>query len=94
VTAQSLEGHFGRKAKEIAWKLIQDGRARFVASDGHDIEHRPPRLDRAFALVSGKHGETAANRLFIENPRRLLEGSRMPESPPPSKPKMRLRFFR
>jgi protein-tyrosine phosphatase len=94
VTAQSLEGHFGRKAKEIAWKLIRDGRARFVASDGHDTERRPPRLDRAFALVSEKHGEAAANRLFIENPRHILEGSQMPESAPPAKPKMRLPFFR
>jgi protein-tyrosine phosphatase len=94
VTAQSLEGHFGRKARETAWKLLQDGRAQFVASDGHDIEHRPPRLDRAFALVAEKHGEPTANRLFIENPRHLLEGSRIPESTAHDKPKFRFSFFR
>jgi protein-tyrosine phosphatase len=94
VTAQSLEGHFGRKAKEIAWKLVQDGRAQFVASDGHDLVHRPPRLDRAFALVSQKHGHATAQRLFTDNPRHALEGSRITETPRPEKTKFRFPFFR
>ena len=94
VTAQSLEGGFGRRAKQIAWRLIQDGRAQFVASDGHDTEHRPPRLDRAFALVAAKHGDDVAQRLFIRNPRRIIEGARMTQTIVPDKPKLRLPFFR
>jgi protein-tyrosine phosphatase len=94
VTAQSLEGSFGRRAREIAFRLIQDGRAQFVASDGHDTEHRPPRLDRAFALVSEKHGESVAQRLFVHNPRCVLEGSRITEAVAPEKPKLRFPFFR
>jgi len=94
VTAQSLEGRFGRRAREISWKLVQDGRAQFVASDGHDTEHRPPRLDRAFALVAEKHGEPVAQRLFLENPRRVVEGSRIARSEVPEKPRSRFRLFR
>jgi protein-tyrosine phosphatase len=94
VTAQSLEGHFGRRAKEIAWRLIQDGRAQFVASDGHDLEFRPPRLDRAFALVAEKFGDPAARKLFIQNPLHVLKGTRIEDSAPPEKQKKRFPFFR
>src|SRR5208337_1528651 len=47
LTAQSLLGHFGPQAQRFAVTMLDKGLAHFVASDGHDLRGRPPRLDRA-----------------------------------------------
>lgn len=93
ITGQSLEGGFGRTAKEIAWRLLDEEKAHFVASDGHDPEHRPPRLDRSFSLVARKFGEEFATRLFVENPGRVLTGSPL-EFGKVQRQKSRFRLFR
>ncbi len=74
ITAQSLEGNFGRTAHKIAWRLLKENKVHFVASDGHDMEHRPPRLDRAYAEVAKKHSVETADLLFRDNPRLALDG--------------------
>jgi protein-tyrosine phosphatase len=87
VTAQSLLGGFGRKAKAFSEELMQRGLVQFVASDGHDREHRPPRLDLACRLVRDRYGEATAERLFTTNPAAVLAGEDLPreatELPPP-----------
>jgi len=51
VTSQSLLGGFGRRAggrgRSSRPRLVH-----FIASDAHDCERRPPRLDLAFAHVA------------------------------------------
>src|SRR5579863_3814265 len=49
ITAQSVMGGFGRQAKAFCEVLLDRGLVHFVASDAHDCEHRPPRLDEARA---------------------------------------------
>jgi protein-tyrosine phosphatase len=93
ITAQSLEGHFGRTAKQIAWRLIEEDRVHFVASDGHDTSFRPPRLDRAYAEVVQKHSVAVADRLFRDNPRAVLEGAPIALDRVTKKPKSRFRLF-
>jgi protein-tyrosine phosphatase len=75
ITAQSLDGHFGRTAREIAWRLLDENKVHFVASDGHDTDFRPPRLDRAYAAIAKKHGAEIADRLLEENPKNVLQGT-------------------
>jgi protein-tyrosine phosphatase len=74
VTAMSLLGKFGKKALKIATRMLDNGLAHFVASDGHDIIGRPPRLDAAFQWVTERYGSELAELLFIDNPRAAVEG--------------------
>ena len=63
VNGTSLLGHHGSDAEEIAWTLVEGGRAAVVASDGHRAT-RPPHLDAAFEAVAARLGEDAALPLF------------------------------
>ena len=79
VTAQSLLGQFGRRAKSFTEELMKRGLVHLVASDGHDLKQRPPRLDEACALVREQYGEATAKRLFTTNPAAVLVGEMLPE---------------
>ena len=94
ITAQSLEGHFGRTAKQLSWRLLEENKVHFVASDGHDAEFRPPRLDRAYEQVVQKQSIETANRLFRDNPRLALEGLPLPALAYNKKQKTPFRFFK
>jgi protein-tyrosine phosphatase len=74
VTAMSLLGMFGKKALRIATRMLDNGLAHFVASDGHDPIGRPPRLDVAFEWVRERYGIELAELLFIDNPRAAIKG--------------------
>jgi tyrosine-protein phosphatase YwqE len=63
VNASSLLGRHGDEAEQAAWRLLRDGTAAFVASDGHR-ESRPPYLDAAFELVKADLGAEMALRYF------------------------------
>ncbi|HVM68844.1 MAG TPA: CpsB/CapC family capsule biosynthesis tyrosine phosphatase [Gaiellaceae bacterium] len=63
VNGSSLLGRHGLATRELAFALVDDGRASLVASDGHR-QARPPHLDDAYELVVGRVGESAATRLF------------------------------
>ncbi len=74
VTAQSVLGEFGRRAAEFSRTLLDRRLVHFLASDGHDCEHRPPRLDLAHAWVKQEYGEDVADALCISNPNATLLG--------------------
>lgn len=78
VTAQSLLGRFGRKARAFSVELLKRGLVHFVASDGHDCKNRPPRLDYAFGWVRDEFGAATAERLFTSNPAAVLAGEPLP----------------
>ena len=63
VNATSLLGRHGDEAEGLGWRLLRDGTAAFVASDGHR-ESRPPYLDAAFAVARADLGAEAALRYF------------------------------
>jgi len=78
VTAQSLLGRFGRRAKDFAEKLMKQGLVHFIASDAHDIKDRTPDLRQAWEYVARKYGEDRAEKLFVTNPAATLKGERLP----------------
>lgn len=84
ITAQSLLGEFGRRARAASWDLVKRNLVHVVASDGHDCESRPPRLDLARALVASEFGEAVAERLFSVNPGAVVRGEELP--PPGEEP--------
>lgn len=96
VTAQSLFGTFGRSAKAAAMTLLRRGLVHFVASDGHDLERRPPRLDEAFERVTAELDRATAERLFLEHPAAALSGESIPAGPlsVPAKRRRWWHFFR
>lgn len=79
VTTQSLTGYWGSKARKFSETLMAGNLVHVFASDGHDLEHRPARMDEAFALVKSEWGEARAQRLFVENPRAVIDGAPLPE---------------
>ena len=44
ITASSLTSHFGRAAHDIASYLLTTGQVTVIATDSHNIHHRPPAL--------------------------------------------------
>ena len=79
VTTQSLTGYWGSKARKFSETLMAGNLVHVFASDGHDLEHRPARMDEAFALVKSDWGEARAQRLFVENPQAVIDGAPLPE---------------
>lgn len=74
VTGQSFLGVFGRPAKQFADLLLDRDLVHFVASDAHDCEHRPPRLDESYAYVLCKAGRERADLLFRAYPQCVIDG--------------------
>ena len=78
VTSLSFTGIFGRGAASASVRLFERGLVHVIASDAHDPEYRHPRLDKARAAVSAAYGEDAAEILFTDNPRCIIEGLPVP----------------
>lgn len=74
LTAQSVTGDFGRAAKDFCEVLMDHGLAHFVASDGHDCERRPVRMDRARAWLTEHRGEAVSELLCVTNPGAVITG--------------------
>jgi len=94
LTGQSLTGEFGRKARVFCRSLLDRGLVHFVASDAHDCEHRPPRLDQARDWLKGHYGQDAADLLCTTNPRFALEGEPVESLKPAANPRKWLTFWR
>jgi protein-tyrosine phosphatase len=74
VTAQSLLGDFGRRARDFCKVLLDRGLVHFVASDAHDCQRRPPVLDQARQWLTEAYGEELAEALLVTNPHAVLTG--------------------
>ena len=74
VTAGSVTGRFGKRARTCVDQLMERGLVHFVASDAHDLQHRPPSLREAHAAMSRKWGAARVEPLFVDNPRAVLTG--------------------
>ncbi|HEY3069720.1 MAG TPA: CpsB/CapC family capsule biosynthesis tyrosine phosphatase [Gaiellaceae bacterium] len=75
VNATSVLGYHGAEIEASAWRLLDDGLADLVASDGHR-RARPPELDEAYRAVSARVGE-AAEALFDGRALPLPAGDRV-----------------
>jgi protein-tyrosine phosphatase len=62
VNASSLTGWDGPEIEQLAWRILEEGTASLVGSDGHRPT-RPPHLDEAYALAEQRLGG-AARTLF------------------------------
>ncbi len=58
----------------ILLRLLKQNLVHFIASDAHSIDMRPPILSNAYRFIEKRAGKKYAEGLFIENPRKVLEG--------------------
>ncbi|SEF52990.1 protein-tyrosine phosphatase [Bryocella elongata] len=83
VTAGSLLGEFGKTARAISNRYVEDHWATIVATDAHNTTSRPPNLRPAYQYLSQNFGEETARRLCITNPQRIFEGEALGPQPYP-----------
>jgi protein-tyrosine phosphatase len=55
-------------------KMIKKGYVHIVATDAHDTVRRPPILSVAYEIISRKVDRDTANRLFMHNPLKIIQG--------------------
>ncbi len=72
LTAASVAGLFGPKALASALQLLDAGVVTVIASDAHNLEHRPPRMRAARSAIAARYGESAAALLTETNPGTIL----------------------
>jgi protein-tyrosine phosphatase len=68
VTASSVAGHFGEAAQDIAHTLLEQGLVTILASDAHNLQHRPPHLREGMEHAARIVGDTQAERLVKDTP--------------------------
>ena len=73
ITAGSLLGKFGDRARRLAVRLLEDGQAHVVASDAHGMSWRPPDLGEARAMIAKRWDEETAWRLCLGHPRAIIQ---------------------
>jgi len=77
VTAMSLAGGFGKRARNFSQQLLERRLVHVIASDAHDCEHRPPVLDEAYTWLSEQYDKELAEALCVSNPGATLTGEPM-----------------
>jgi protein-tyrosine phosphatase len=77
VNASSLLGRHTDEMEREGWRLVDDGLAGIVASDGHRAT-RPMLLDEAYELTRARVGEERAFRLFDGSALALSTGLQTP----------------
>ncbi len=73
VTAGAVTGRFGEAAQQLAHTLLKEELVTILASDAHNIEHRPPILSQGRDTAAAIIGEAAAQRLVIDNPWQIAQ---------------------
>ena len=82
VTAMSLTGGFGPKAKETARSMMKHRLIHFIASDAHSTDGRAPILSGGVRAAEKIVGMKEARKMVEEYPRAILEGMK-PDVPGP-----------
>ncbi len=74
VTANSITGFWGEKARSVSEWLLTKGAVHVIASDAHDPKRRRPVLSEARNAVARMLGEQAAEDLVNHTPQAIVEG--------------------
>ena len=68
ITAGSITGQFGDRCQKLSHHYLKQGLVNIVASDAHNMKHRPPCLSAARKQVEILLDTEQAQALFWENP--------------------------
>lgn len=73
VTASAVAGHFGAAAAEIAHSLLEQRLVTILASDAHNLQHRPPHLAEGLEHAARIVGDAEAERLVKDTPWQIAQ---------------------
>ena len=75
ITADAILGAATKPMRDCCFRLLRDGQVSIVASDAHSTQNHLPLdcVEKVTAIV----GERAAKAIFVDNPRRLINGERV-----------------
>ena len=68
LTSASVCGFFGKAVQETSERLLSAGWVTVLATDAHNLEHRPPVLAEGRRAIEARHGAEAAALLTEVNP--------------------------
>ena len=95
VTAMSITGGFGERAKSTSFALMKNNLAHIIASDAHNSRKRPPVLSEAVAVAAEIVGEKRACLMVMDYPRAVIKDMKIEDLPSPTRPrKKRRRLFK
>lgn len=72
LTAGSLLGAFGSKARYWSERMLDEGLVHVLATDAHDVVRRPPNLSAGRVAAAERVGEVEAEHLVVTRPRGVL----------------------
>lgn len=79
ITGGSFLGNFGERARAFSEAMVERGMVHVVASDAHDLEHRPPVLDEVRDHLAKRYTAELAKRVTLTNPGAIINGAPLPE---------------
>jgi protein-tyrosine phosphatase len=74
VTAMSITGEFGSRAKKCAHTLLRHNLVHVIASDAHSADYRIPTLSDAVKVAGRMVGEEFARQMVTTVPARIIRG--------------------
>lgn len=75
VNKGSILGEFGKKCREMAIWMMDDGIVQVIASDAHDSLHRTPQMDELIHYLEQRYTSMEIKMWLSENPSRILKGN-------------------
>ncbi|MDF1616632.1 tyrosine-protein phosphatase [Petrocella sp. FN5] len=63
-----------KKTKKIGFKWIKLGLVHLISTDAHDTSVRKPTIKKAYNQVMKKIGKDAAELIFVDNPKAVING--------------------
>lgn len=79
ITARSLTGEFGSRARACAWDLMAAGHVHAIASDAHDAAVRPP--DLSSVLERAGLSRPQIEYFALSAPEAIINGAPVPRPP-------------
>ena len=74
ITAASVIGDFGERAQRAVNFFLENNWVNMVASDAHNLRHRPPLMREAAAAIAARYGDDVARQLFVSAPAEIAIG--------------------
>ena len=75
ITAAAVIGRFGARAQQVAAIFLEQQWVNVVASDAHNLRHRPPLMREAAAAIAERFGRDVAQQLVETAPAALTAGN-------------------
>ena len=72
VLKPKLFGETYKFMKKRAQYFLERDLVHVIASDMHNLDHRPPHMGEAYDIIAKKYSEDKAKELFKENPRKII----------------------